>query len=103
MRYRAFVAPSYGYFFLRDADKRLLGEFGPAYVHEDRTDRKEEYLAYLATQRLNYQFTKSAKLVQFVRLLHSLEDTTDFTFDVEVSIESTIISSIALVLTFRDS
>jgi putative salt-induced outer membrane protein YdiY len=97
--YRATISPGLGLYLIKDETTSLSTEVGPAYIWEQVSD---DYLAVRFGERLQYAFSKTAKLWQSAEFLPTADDFADFLLSVEVGVEAALNSHLNLRIVLQN-
>lgn len=101
--YRVTVAPTIGYFLLKDADFKLSAEVGPGYTFEEVAKVDNDYFSPKLGERFEWTISCTSKLFQGVDVLLDTTDMDNTLVNAEVGVEAALSSSLSLVVLVRDT
>lgn len=100
--YRAIVGPGVGYFIIQEDTATLGLDVGVAWVTEDVSNIKDDYLAYRAGERFEWTISETAKLWQSAEFVPRADDFQDYLLTGEIGIEAAVNSRVNLRLVVQD-
>ena len=100
--YRAMISPGLGLYLIKDESTSLSAEAGPAYIWEKVDGVTDDYLALRFGERLEYAFSKTAKVWQSAEYLPKADDFDDYLLSMEVGAESAMNSRLNLRLVLQN-
>jgi putative salt-induced outer membrane protein YdiY len=96
--YRAIVGPGAGYYLVKKTAVSLSAEAGAAYIWEEVGDIRDDYLAFRAAQRFEYQISETAKLWQSAEYIPQAGDLDNYLVNAEIGVEAALNSHLNLRL-----
>jgi putative salt-induced outer membrane protein len=104
LKYRVFLNPTIGRYFLKDPAKEydLFFEVGPSYIFEKQGEESNSFLAPRIASGGNWQITKTAKVFEKIEALISTDDSNDILVNATAGIEAALSTQLALVLSVTD-
>jgi putative salt-induced outer membrane protein YdiY len=104
LQYRITASPGVGYYFLKQTNTTLAGEFGPAMVFQRLGDDDNNYVSLRAAERFEHKFTESnARVWQSVEILPQVDDFNNFVMNGEVGLEAAVFKKISLQAYVQDN
>jgi putative salt-induced outer membrane protein YdiY len=104
LQYRITLSPGVGYYFLRQTNTSLAGEFGPAMVFEKLGDRDDNYVTLRMAERFEHKFTENnARVWESVECLPQINDFNNFVVNAEVGLEAAVYKKISLQIYAQDN
>ena len=102
IRYRTMISPLAGVFLLKGDDYKLALEAGPSYTFQKVGDDTQNYLSPRAAERGEWKFSPTAKLFETVEYVVSVEDSGNYQINATAGLESTLTTTLALVIAIND-
>jgi putative salt-induced outer membrane protein len=104
LQYRITLSPGAGYYFLKQTNTTLAGEFGPAMVFERLGDADNNYVTLRVAERFEHKFAaQNARVWQSVEFLPQVNDFNNYIANFEVGIEAAISKKVSLQAILQDS
>ena len=104
LQYRITLSPGVGYYFLRQTNTSLAGEFGPAMVFERLGERDNNYVTARVAERFEHKFTgNNARVWQSAEILPQINDFNNFVANAELGLEATVTKKISLQAYAQDN
>jgi putative salt-induced outer membrane protein YdiY len=104
LQYRITLSPGVGYYFLRQTNTSLAGEFGPAMVFEKLGDDGNNYVTLRLAERFEHKFTENnARVWESVECLPQINDFNNFVVNAEVGLEAAVYKKISLQVYAQDN
>jgi putative salt-induced outer membrane protein YdiY len=104
LQYRVTLSPGAGYYFLRQTNTSLAGEFGPAMVFERLGDDDNNYVTLRLAERFEHKFTENnARVWESVEFLPQVNDFNNFVVNAEVGLEAAVYKKISLQAYLQDN
>jgi putative salt-induced outer membrane protein YdiY len=104
LQYRITLSPGAGYYFLRQTNTSLAGEFGPAMVFERLGDDDNNYVTLRLAERFEHKFTENnARVWESVEFLPQVNDFNNFVVNAEVGLEAAVYKKISLQAYLQDN
>lgn len=100
--YRVTIGPGLGMYMIKNESTSLSAEAGPSYIWEEVAKVTDDYLAVRFGERLEYAFSKTAKVWQSVEYLPKADDFDDYLLNVEVGAEAALNSHLNLRLVLQN-
>ena len=104
LQYRVTLSPGAGYYFLKQTNTTLAGEFGPAMVFERLGSSDNNYVTLRVAERFEHKFaSQNARVWQSVEFLPQVNDFNNYIANFEVGIEAAISKKVSLQAILQDS
>ena len=104
LQYRITLSPGVGYYFLRQTNTSLAGEFGPAMVFERLGERDNNYVTARVAERFEHKFTENnARVWQRAEILPQINDFNNFVVNADLGLEATVSKKISLQAFVQDN
>jgi putative salt-induced outer membrane protein YdiY len=104
LQYRITLSPGVGYYFLRQTNTSLAGEFGPAMVFERLGEEDKNYVTLRLAERFEHKFTENnARIWQSAEILPQVNDFNNFVVNAEVGLEAAVYKKISLQAYVQDN
>ena len=104
LQYRVTLSPGAGYYFLKQTNTTLAGEFGPAMVFERLGSSDNNYVTLRVAKRFEHKFaSQNARVWQSVEFLPQVNDFNNYIANFEVGIEAAISKKVSLQAILQDS
>jgi putative salt-induced outer membrane protein YdiY len=104
LQYRITLSPGVGYYFLRQTNTTLAGEFGPAMVFERLGHRDDNYVTLRVAERFEHKFTENnARVWESAEILPQVNDFNNFVVNAELGIEAAVSKKISLQAYVQDN
>jgi putative salt-induced outer membrane protein YdiY len=104
LQYRITLSPGAGYYFLKQTNTSVAGEFGPAMVFERLGNEDNNYISLRAAERSEHKFTGSnARVWQSFEILPQINDFNNFVMNAEVGLEAAVFKKISLQVCLQDN
>ena len=104
LQYRITLSPGVGYYFLRQTNTSLAGEFGPAMVFERLGEEDNNYVTLRLAERFEHKFTENnARVWQSAEILPQVDDFNNFVVNAEVGLEAAVYKKISLQAYVQDN
>jgi hypothetical protein len=104
LTYRAIASPLAGYYFLKQTNYFLSGEFGPSFVREKfYSQDPDNYVGLRFAERGEYKFKSGAKIWEGVEFLPRVEDFSNYLINLEIGISAPIAKALAVSLVLQDN
>jgi putative salt-induced outer membrane protein YdiY len=100
--YRAVVSIAPGTFLTKNESTKVSVEFGPAYVWEDVADISDDHAALRLAQRVDHQFSETAKIWESVEYIPDLEDFDRYLIVAEIGAEAALNAHMNLRVVLQD-
>jgi hypothetical protein len=106
--YRFTVSPLAGYYFIKQTNTFLTGEFGPSWVHErlfvaGTNDIERSYFALRLAERFEYKFQGGSKIWEYLEYLPSVEHWADYLVNFEAGVSAPITKSLDVRLLVQNN
>lgn len=106
--YRVTVSPLAGYYFIKQTNTFLAGEFGPSWVHErlfvaGGTDIERSYFALRLAERFEYKFQGGSRIWETLEYIPSVEHWADYILNFEAGVSAPITKSLDVRLVVQDT
>jgi putative salt-induced outer membrane protein len=104
LQYRITLSPGAGYYFLRQTNTSLAGEFGPAMVFERLGDDDNNYVTLRLAERFEHKFTENnARVWESAEFLPQINDFNNFVVNAELGLEASVSKKISLQAYVQDN
>lgn len=104
LEYRVTLSPGVGYYFLRQTNTTLAGEFGPAMVFERLGHRDDNYVTARVAERFEHKFTENvARVWESAEILPQVNDFNNFVVNAELGLEAAVSKKISLQAYVQDN
>jgi putative salt-induced outer membrane protein YdiY len=104
LQYRITLSPGAGYYFLRQTNTSLAGEFGPAMVFERLGDDDNNYVTLRLAERFEHKFTENnARVWESTEFLPQINDFNNFVVNAELGLEASVSKKISLQAYVQDN
>lgn len=112
VNYRFTVSPLLGYYFIKNPNTTLAGEFGPSFISEevvsklsDGSKRVDEnsYVGLRLGERFEHKFSEGAKLWQTAELIPAVTDFDNYIFNFEIGVSAPITKKLDARLVLQDT
>ena len=104
LEYRVTLSPGVGYYFLRQTNTTLAGEFGPAMVFERLGHRDDNYVTARLAERFEHKFTENAaRIWESAEILPQVNDFNNFVVNAELGLEAAVSKKISLQAYIQDN
>ena len=100
--YRATLGPGLGAYLVKNDQRELTLEAGPAYLWEKVGGARNDYLALRFAERYVCQALKNAKLVQSLEYLPEAEDFDNYLLAGEIGVEAAMSDRLSLRVVLQD-
>lgn len=100
--YRLNIAPTIGYFLLKEDNLSFSVETGPGYIFEKVGGVKDDYFAPKVGERLDWTFSETGKLYHLAEYVFDTADSDNYLVRAEVGVESALSSLLSIVLAVKD-
>ena len=100
--YRATLGPGLGAYLVKNDQRELTLEAGPAYLWEKVGGARNDYLALRFAERYVCQALKNAKLVQSLEYLPEAEDFDNYLLVGEIGVEAAMSDRLSLRVVLQD-
>ena len=94
--YRVSLSPGAGYYFIKNKEMQLRGEFGPGLVFEKLGGEKSTYMTLRFAEDYNWQINERARIYQSADFQPRVEDFGDYVFNFKVGVSTEITKAISL-------
>ena len=88
IQYRLTLAPGVGYYFIKEKDTDLSGEFGPGYVIEKLGHKNEEYATLRLAETFHHNLSDRARVWQTLEILPQVDRFDNYIVNFEAGIEA---------------
>ena len=103
LNYRVVLNPvSVGSYVVKDDEKTISVDVGPAYVWENIGGETNDFAAARFANRLEWAISSTASFFQGAEYVISFEDSSNYIFNAEAGLQTAITSSVDLLLLVRD-
>lgn len=97
LQYRINVGPGAGYYFLKETNTTLAGEFGVTFVDQRLGGEDDNYVTLRLAERFEHKFTGyNARLWENAEILPQINKFENYIINAEIGIESSISKSVSL-------
>jgi len=104
LTYRGIVSPLAGYYFIKQTNTFLFGEFGPAFVTEKFFgEDRHDYVSLRFAERGEYKFQGGAKIWEGVEWLPKIQDFQNYLVNAEIGISAPIAKALSISLIIQDT
>jgi len=104
LQYRITLSPGVGYYFLRQTNNSLAGEFGPAMVFQQLGSQGENYVTLRVAERFEHKFTEnSARVWEAVEILPQIDRFDNYIVNAQAGIEAAISKKVSLQISLQDN
>jgi len=100
--YRFTLGPALGMYLVKTETTKLSAEVGVVYIWEKEEDIKEDFVAYRVAQRLDHEFSETARIWQQVQYLPEAEEFDNYLLDSELGVEATLNGNLNLRVVLQD-
>jgi len=101
--YRITFSPGAGYYFIKNQQTSLAGEFGPAILYEKLDDEYHTYPTLRLAERFEHKFDAHARLWQNVEFLPPADSPRDFLVNAEIGVETPLTKHLSLQTYVQDN
>lgn len=104
LQYRITLSPGVGYYFLKQTNTSLAGEFGPAMIFERLGNEDNNFVTLRLAERFEHKFSgQNARVWQSAEILPQVDDFNNFIVNAEVGIEAAISKTVSLQTLLQDN
>lgn len=104
LQYRITLSPGAGYYFLKETNTSLAGEFGPAMVFQRLGSADANYVTLRLAERFEHKFSEqSARVWQNVEILPQINRFNNYIVNAQAGIEAAISKKVSLQVTVQDN
>jgi putative salt-induced outer membrane protein len=104
LQYRITLSPGAGYYFLKQTNTSLAGEFGPAMVFQRLGNHDDNFVTLRLAERFEHKFSEQkARVWQSVEILPQINDFNNFIVNAEVGVEAAISKNVSLQTVVQDN
>lgn len=103
VNYRLTLSPGAGYYFFKKPEFTLGVEVGPGYVFEEVGGDKNDYASLRLAERLEWKFSKTARLWQRIELLPEVTDFNNFLATFELGVGAALTQKLELTVVLTDN
>jgi len=101
--YRITFSPGAGYYFIKDKQTSLAGEFGPAVLYEKLDDEYNTYPVLRLAERFEHKFDAHARVWQNVEFLPPADSPRNFLVNAEIGVETPLTKQLSLQVYVDDN
>jgi hypothetical protein len=107
--YRFNVSPLAGYYFIKQTNTFLAGEFGPSWVHQKLfvagpgSDIENSYFALRLAERYEYKFKTGARIWETLEYIPSVEHWADYLVNFEAGVSAPITKALDVRFVLQDN
>ena len=101
--YRFTFSPGAGYYFIKEKDTSLAGEFGPAVLYEKLDGEYHTYPVVRLAERFEHKFATHARIWQNVEFLPPANSPRDFLINAEIGVETSLTKQLSLQVYVQDN
>jgi putative salt-induced outer membrane protein YdiY len=101
--YRYVIAPSLGYFFIKNDAATMTADIGPALIGEKKAGETEERVAIRLSERYERTLETSARVFQSLEFLPNADDFDIYILNAEIGVEAPISEKLNVRLTVRNT
>lgn len=101
--YRVTVSPLAGYYFIKEADTRLVAEVGPSYIVEKLGSVSQTYAGLRVGERFEHKFNDRAKMWESADLIPQLDRLSKYVVTAELGVDSVITGGLSLRAVLQDT
>ena len=103
MTYRFTFSPGVGYYFIKDKQTSLAGEFGPAVLYEKLDDEYHTYPTLRLAERFEHKFDAQTRVWQMVEYLPPVTIPRDFLVNAEAGVEAALTKRLSVRTVVQDN
>ena len=100
--YRFTFGPGVGYYFIKEENTKLSGEFGPAFIVEKLGDTTKGYLTLRLAERFEQKLNARAKIWQTLEILPQVDDFNNYILNAELGVETSLTDKLSLRTYLQD-
>lgn len=101
--YRFTFSPGVGYYFIKNKQTSLAGEFGPAVLYEKLDDEYHTYPTLRLAERFEHKFEAHTRVWQNVEFLPPADSPRDFLVNAEIGVETPLTKHLSLQTYVQDN
>ncbi|MEI6565440.1 MAG: DUF481 domain-containing protein [Verrucomicrobiota bacterium] len=103
IHFRYTFSPGAGYYFIKNTNSSLRGEFGPGYVFERVGNNDNDYATLRLAERFDHKFNDRVKVWQSIELLPEITDFENFVLNAELGVEAGLTARLSLRVFIQDT
>ena len=104
LQYRITLSPGLGYYFLKQTNTTLAGEFGPAMIFQRLGTKDDNFVTLRLAERFEHKFTENnARVWQSVEILPQINALKNYVVNGEVGLEAGITKKVSLQACLSDN
>jgi putative salt-induced outer membrane protein YdiY len=103
IEYRFTLSPGVGYYFIKEANTKLSGEVGPAFIYEKQGDDTRGYFTLRLAERFDHKLSDRAKIWQSVEILPQVDDIENYIVNAELGVETGLTTKLSLRTYVQDT
>ena len=103
LQYRITLGPGAGYYFFKETNTTLAGEFGPGLITQRLGDADTTYATLRLAERFEHKVNNGARVWEKVEFLPQVDKLRNFLVNAEVGAEASLTKTFSLRVTLQDN
>jgi putative salt-induced outer membrane protein YdiY len=103
LEYRFTFSPGVGYYFIKNENRRLSLEGGPAFIYEKQGPKSRGYLAFRAGEKFEQKLNDKTKIWQTLEFLPQVDRLSNYILNGEIGVDTALTQKLSLRSFLQDS
>jgi putative salt-induced outer membrane protein YdiY len=103
LHYRVTLSPGVGYYFIKEKNTTLAGEFGPGVEFQSLGVKRDAFATVRFAERFEHKFASGARFWQTLEYIPQVDDWNNYLVNAEIGLEAAISKNLSLKTSLSDS